>query len=641
MRKLLLLFTLISGAFGLKAQGNFQSENGLFSVNYLKGCVGTEIEVTERNTQGASQFICFDADLSDIPSNNGCLGSAVQDPEDYRFTYQEAGTYKILFLDQLGDNQTYDSITIEIIEPSAPFVAISTCDNEVFFDINAQEEDFDIYNINFGDGTVQDYSINQFPFSYQYADPTIEYTLSVVGRFDNSGNNNCNNDSFTKTFIPIDQTESAASINSIVMLSENSFEIAYETNENQIYQLQIKQNTNGNYQTIENISNTGGGTLTFENRNLLSAFYCARIISTSQCTGDELISNEVCTIRFSAQANVDGNLLDWNHFTFQNSDLLKNGEVIYSGNAPYLDVNVLCGQEDIYQVRTIDSEGIEVISLLQSVSAITGSPTIPITQIATNVLSDSELELTWEVPQGLQPEGFIIFKKRNIGDEFFEADTATTNSYVDVGIAFYDRLFYYSVAYVNSCGGISPLRTTAENILLQVNQNESELTFAWNGFGGFDSLLREYVIIKYDENMNVISEENVGLNEFYGENIAQSDDQLSFYQVEAYSDNGLVAYSNLLRYKIPSSFFVPSGFTPNQDALNEEIKVVGKFIEEVEFSIYNRWGTLIFRSNSIEIGWDGYLPNRPAPAGTYTYTVRVTDEYGEVYNKSGVFNLIR
>jgi gliding motility-associated-like protein len=641
--KNLLLSILISfSCFSLWAQGSFPSENGLFTVNYLKGCEFTEIVVTENNTQGGTQFICFDADLSDIPSNNSCFGSSLQNPEDYRFTYQEAGIYNILFLDQIGNNQVYDSITIEIIEPETPKIALANCDNGLVFDLNPQLEVFDIYTIDFGDGSApQDYPIAAFPFTNDYNDPTQEYTINVSGSFNNTGNNNCGNNSISKTIIPENQTERAASITAINLISENSFEIEYEANENQLYQLQLKQNSNGIYQTIDNISGIADGVYTFQNRNIIDNFYCVRIISTSNCDGYELNSNEVCTVRFDATAQNNGNLLDWNHFSFENSDLLKNGEIIYSGNAPYVDVNVLCGQTDVYSVITTDQNGIELTSLPFEVSAITGSPTISITQIATNVLSDSELELSWEVPAGLQPNNFIIYKKRNLNDEFFEVDTANSSSYIDVGTAFTTRNFYYSIAYTNSCGGISPLATTAVNILLKINQDKSILNFTWNSFTGFDSLLSHYVIKKYDENMNLLNETDIGIQTSFSENIAQSEDQLSFYQIEAYSENGFIAYSNLLRYKIPSSFFVPSGFTPNQDALNQEIKVVGKFIDEVEFSIYNRWGTLIFRSNSLEIGWDGFLPSRPAPEGTYSYTVRVKDRYGEEYYKSGVFNLIR
>jgi len=642
LKKILIIILILFGSFSLWAQGSFESENGLFTVNYLKGCEFTEIVVTENNTQGGTQFICFDADLSDIPSNNSCFGSSLQNPEDYRFTYQEAGVYNILFLDQIGNNQVYDSITIEIIEPEPPKIAFANCDNGLVFDLNPQLEVFDIYTIDFGDGTApQDYPITAFPFSYDYTDPTQEYTINISGSFNSTGNSNCGNNSLSKTIVPENQIEEEASINSINILSENSFEIEYETNENQLYQLQIKQNSNGIYQTLDNISATSGGVYTFQNRNLNDNFYCVRIVSTNSCDGSELNSNEVCTVRFNGTAQNNGNLLDWNHFSFESSDLLKNGEIIFSGNAPYVDFNVLCGQTDVYAVVTRDQNGIELTSLPIELSAITGSPSIPISQIATNVISDSELELTWDIPDGLNPTNFVVYKKRNLNDEYFEVDTTGTNSYTDIGTAFNTRVFYYTVAYTNSCGGISPLVTTASNILLKVNQSNSIINFSWNSFTGFDSLLSHYVIRKYDENMSQIDENDMGDQTNYRENIAQSEDQLSFYQVEAYSENGLIAYSNLLRYKIPSSFFVPTGFTPNDDALNQEIKVVGKFIEEVEFSIYNRWGTLIFRSNSLEIGWDGYLTNRPAPEGTYSYTVRVKDKYGEEYFKSGVFNLIR
>jgi gliding motility-associated-like protein len=226
-------------------------------------------------------------------------------------------------------------------------------------------------------------------------------------------------------------------------------------------------------------------------------------------------------------------------------------------------------------------------------------------------------------------------------EDFFRLDTVSTNSYVDVGNGFFERNFYYGVAYINRCGGISPVRTIANNILLKLNTTTSQLEFSWNSFTGFDSLLTDYTLVKFNDNMNILQEFNIGRDTVFIENIAESDDQLTFYQVQARSESGLVAFSNLVRYKIPSSFFVPSAFSPNGDGLNEEINVVGKFIEEVEFSVYNRWGTLIFRSNSLELGWDGYLTNRPAPEGTYSYTISVTDRYGEEYFISGVFNLIR
>lgn len=623
------------------AQGSFPSDNGLFNLNYLKGCVSTEIILQPSDTTG-TPFICFDADLSDIASNNTCFGGPAQSAADFRNTYEEPGIYNILFLKQLSNSQVYDSITIEILEPSEPFVALSNCDDGLVVNLNSDEEIFDFYTIDFGDGSgVQQYPINAFPILYQYGDPTQEYSMELSGSFDNTGNSNCENIEITKTFIPDELGEQEGQINTLEILSENSFEIAFDLNPNQIYQLQIKQNQDGDFETVATFSDQASGSYIFEDRDLRDDFYCARIRAESLCNGDELLSNEVCTIQLTGEVQLGGNQLNWNDFSFENSELLKNGEVIHSGDAPFLDRGVLCGQLDEYQVRSIDPNDIEVVSLPLEIRSITGTPTIPISQIATNVLSNTELELTWEVPQGLQLDNYVIYKKRGLDEDYFKLDTVSTNSYTDIGNGFFERNFYYSVAYINRCGGVSPVRTVAPNILLELDQEESIIQFSWNSFTGFDSLLTEYVLVKYDDNMNVLEEYSRGDDTSFSEDIAQSDEQLTFYQVQARSESGLVAYSNLVRYKIPSIFFVPTGFTPNGDARNEEIKVLGKFIGEVEFSIYNRWGTLIFRSDSIEIGWDGYLTNRPAPEGTYSFTIRVRDEYGEEYFKSGVFNLIR
>jgi gliding motility-associated-like protein len=640
IRSIFILF-LLGTSYILAAQGSFPSENGLFTVNYLKGCAGTQIEVTPDSGTG-TPFICFDADLSEIGANNECFGQPAQSVDDFRFVYNEPGVYDILFLRQLTNSQVYDSISIEILDPTAPFVALSACDQGLVLDVNLEQESYDLYTINFGDGnTPQEYSINDFPFSYQYADPSQEFTITVDGLFDDTGNNNCSNNGFSKTFIPADQTEEAAEITRLEMLSVSSFEIEYDLNINQTYQLQLKQNADGDFQTITTLQVMEAGSYTFENRDLDADFYCARLISTSRCTGQQLISNEVCTIRLSATVELGGNSLDWNHTSFQTSDLLKNGEVIYSRAAPYLDENVFCGQVDEYQIIAADESGVEVVSLPRNLAANTAGPTIPIDQIATRVLSDTEVEITWDLPAGLQPERFLVYKRRNNDEEFFRLDTTTTTSYIDEGQALNERIYYYSVAYLNLCGGVSPVRTVAPNILLTLKQEESVINFEWNSYTGFGALLAGYELKKYDDNMNLISANSVDTASFYSENIDQRDNQLTFYQLEARSESGLVAYSNLIRYKMPSSFFVPTGFSPNEDGKNEEIKVLGKFIEEVEFSIYNRWGSLIFRSTELDTGWDGYLTTRPAPEGTYSYTVRVKDKYGEEYYKSGVFNLIR
>ena len=53
---------------------------------------------------------------------------------------------------------------------------------------------------------------------------------------------------------------------------------------------------------------------------------------------------------------------------------------------------------------------------------------------------------------------------------------------------------------------------------------------------------------------------------------------------------------------------VPNAFTPNNDGLNDVLKVehsIGVLPDGFDFKIYNRWGKLMFHQQDINIGWDG------------------------------------
>ncbi len=641
LRQLLILFLILP--FTGLAQGNFASENGLFEVDYLKGCVGTTITVTPTDPTG-TYVPCFDADLTDVISteNQQCFNEQANDPNTLEFTYTETGVYDILVIRQIGNAQQFDSITIEIIDPELPAFAFANCGGDIVFDLDPNQESFDIYTLDFGDGSPsQDFNITEFPVSHTYPDNSISYTFTASGSFDNSGFNNCANTLFSDSFIPDNLLERPADISALRMTDTNNFEINFEANSNQIYRVELSTNSNNSFQEIGTILNESNGTFNVPNVDLTSNFYCIRIITESICDGSDLISNEVCTIQLEGEAQTDGNLITWNSGNFSSNDIVRNGTEIFNGQSPFLDANVLCGETETYIVRSTNADGIEIQSLpIELLSIATGAQTA-ISQIASRYLSANELEISWENPQGIAPDNFIVYKKRNINDDFFELDSTTTNSYIDESTNFGASIFYYSVGYLNNCGTISELVSTAPNILLNANQSESIINFTWNNYTGYGDSLSHYVVKKYDADRNLIQEIDNGLNISYEDNVAGADQQLFIHQVEAVSESGLISYSNEVEYKISPIFFVPSGFSPNGDGRNEELKVVGKFINEVELSIFNRWGTLIFQSNNIEIGWDGYLKDREAPAGAYTYTILVKDRFGEEFFKSGIVNLIR
>jgi gliding motility-associated-like protein len=90
---------------------------------------------------------------------------------------------------------------------------------------------------------------------------------------------------------------------------------------------------------------------------------------------------------------------------------------------------------------------------------------------------------------------------------------------------------------------------------------------------------------------------------------------------------------------------IPDAFTPNGDGLND---VAGPLIEPgcnisgYYFSLYNRWGELVFTSDSRNKGWDGTYKGTACDIGVYMYVVNF---YVGVKNtpvmKSGTITLVR
>lgn len=91
-----------------------------------------------------------------------------------------------------------------------------------------------------------------------------------------------------------------------------------------------------------------------------------------------------------------------------------------------------------------------------------------------------------------------------------------------------------------------------------------------------------------------------------------------------------------------STIFTPGGFTPNQDGLNDRIKPYYIGIKKLEyFSIFNRWGELVFTTKDLSAGWNGIFKGSAQPSGTYVWMLKAIDYAGKVYQLKGSTTLIR
>lgn len=115
------------------------------------------------------------------------------------------------------------------------------------------------------------------------------------------------------------------------------------------------------------------------------------------------------------------------------------------------------------------------------------------------------------------------------------------------------------------------------------------------------------------------------------------------YIVTVSTPDGCVSTSSIsVSVEIPcSGAFLPSIFSPNADGLNDEYCVLGSCVESIEFSIYNRWGEEVFRTNNQGRCWDGKFRGKDAPQGIYAYKFLATESNGKTTVSSGNITLVR
>jgi len=92
-------------------------------------------------------------------------------------------------------------------------------------------------------------------------------------------------------------------------------------------------------------------------------------------------------------------------------------------------------------------------------------------------------------------------------------------------------------------------------------------------------------------------------------------------------------------------FFMPDAFTPNNDGVNDLLlpKGIGIVEKDYDFTIFDRWGNLIFETNDLNQGWNGHVNGGAlcAQVDTYVWRVQLKDFHGQRHSFTGGVQLIK
>lgn len=77
---------------------------------------------------------------------------------------------------------------------------------------------------------------------------------------------------------------------------------------------------------------------------------------------------------------------------------------------------------------------------------------------------------------------------------------------------------------------------------------------------------------------------------------------------------------------IASDVFLPEGFSPNGDGINDLLQFAGSDVfKPLVVQVFNRYGNLIYENNDYQNDWNGTFKDEPVPDGTYYYYLKLND----------------
>lgn len=135
----------------------------------------------------------------------------------------------------------------------------------------------------------------------------------------------------------------------------------------------------------------------------------------------------------------------------------------------------------------------------------------------------------------------------------------------------------------------------------------------------------------------------INLNDAESFNPVFNSNREQLYNIVITSKGGCVtADYQLVKIVKHPEIYVPTGFTPNNDGLNDYLHPVVRGIAAIRmFRIFNRAGQLLFQGNTELPGWDGTYKGWPQHTQTVVWVIECTGVDGEVYSQKGSSVLIR
>lgn len=110
------------------------------------------------------------------------------------------------------------------------------------------------------------------------------------------------------------------------------------------------------------------------------------------------------------------------------------------------------------------------------------------------------------------------------------------------------------------------------------------------------------------------------------------------YGVTVYDSFGCDSYDAIDVVEFcPAVLIVPNVISPNNDQKNDSLRYFKNHIFQFDFSIYNRWGQLMFQTDDLNNAWDGKNMNNGelVSDGVYYWFAKYWDKKNQLFEQKG------
>ena len=330
-------------------------------------------------------------------------------------------------------------------------------------------------------------------------------------------------------------------------------------------------------------------------------------------------------IRYVGSANSNDSFL-WDLNDFENDEVLVNpgntsgplGIQLLTRPTAEVGLQVVsefgCKTDSLY--RTFKRKPILSIPL----DTIGGCPPLDVAMQLTTTDSVDAVDYYWDLGNGKTGNGFSVSQVYTEPGQNIDVSVVAVSSLTHCSDTLFlpGKVFVYPVP--DAVFTANPPDVLISNPVIQFeNQSLGATLFDWDfDDGNFSTAEQpEYRF----ESMGLYNVQLLAANNFGCTDSVSLDVSVSFDRV-----------------------FPPTAFSPNASKMEDrEFRIYSEGIvnDGYKLLIFNRWGEVIFESESQERGWDGSMKNgQNAPSGVYSWVIQYYDFLEKKHNQQGTVTLI-